>query len=79
MFVGASLLAKNVKDNAFIQSQRGAHEAFASKLAPTGQRELARYAADFCAEHLQFLFDALVTTVYVVDAVDQGVAFSYQG
>ncbi|AZF41043.1 hypothetical protein C4J87_0868 [Pseudomonas sp. R1-43-08] len=29
------MLAKNVNDNAFIQNQRGAHEFFASKLAPT--------------------------------------------
>src|SRR5690606_37132165 len=39
---------------------------------------LAWYAADFRAERLQFFFDALVTTVDVVDAIDQGVAFGDQ-
>ncbi|AVJ21937.1 hypothetical protein CLM72_09345 [Pseudomonas sp. MYb193] len=34
--VGASLLAKNVNDNAGFLSERGAREFFASKLAPTG-------------------------------------------
>ncbi len=34
-FVGASLLAKNVNDNALIQHERGALKFFASKLAPT--------------------------------------------
>ncbi|AZF19752.1 hypothetical protein C4J91_0986 [Pseudomonas sp. R3-52-08] len=29
------MLAKNVNDNGFIQNKRGAHEFFASKLAPT--------------------------------------------
>ncbi|PKH17782.1 hypothetical protein CIB54_20480 [Pseudomonas fluorescens] len=33
--VGASLLAKNVNDNACILNKRGAYEFFASKLAPT--------------------------------------------
>ena len=33
--VGASLLAKNVNDNAFFLDERGALEFFASKLAPT--------------------------------------------
>ena len=33
--VGASLLAKNVNDNAYILNQRGALKFFASKLAPT--------------------------------------------
>ena len=47
--------------------------------SPQLQQELARYAADLGAEHLQFLFDALVTTVDVVDTVDQGVAFGNQG
>ncbi|MDF2795158.1 MAG: hypothetical protein K0S85_2911, partial [Pseudomonas orientalis] len=64
------MLAKNVNDNAFTQGQRGVNEFFASKLAPTEQRGLARYAADFSAKHLQLFFDALVATVYVVDAVD---------
>ncbi|MEX5511015.1 hypothetical protein, partial [Pseudomonas paralactis] len=36
--VGASLLAKNVNDNACLLNQRGACEFFASKLAPTGIR-----------------------------------------
>ncbi len=35
MLVGASLLAKNVNDNAGILNERGACEFFASKLAPT--------------------------------------------
>ncbi|AZE88193.1 hypothetical protein C4J97_1478 [Pseudomonas orientalis] len=35
-FVGASLLAKNVNDNAGFLHERGAYEFFASKLAPTG-------------------------------------------
>ncbi len=34
--VGASLLAKNVNDNACLLNERGACEFFASKLAPTG-------------------------------------------
>jgi hypothetical protein len=34
--VGASLLAMDVNDDAFILSLRGAHESIASKLAPTG-------------------------------------------
>ena len=34
-FVGASLLAKNVNDNACFLDARGVHEFFASKLAPT--------------------------------------------
>ncbi|WP_448125409.1 hypothetical protein [Pseudomonas veronii] len=34
--VGASLLAKNVNDNACILDERGVFEFFASKLAPTG-------------------------------------------
>ncbi len=29
------MLAKNFNDNVFIQNQRGVHEFFASKLAPT--------------------------------------------
>ncbi|SDT92362.1 hypothetical protein SAMN04490197_0961 [Pseudomonas orientalis] len=33
--VGASLLAKNVNDNACFLSERGGCEFFASKLAPT--------------------------------------------
>ncbi|AZE91470.1 hypothetical protein C4J97_4808 [Pseudomonas orientalis] len=33
--VGASLLAKNVNDNACFLNERGACEFFASKLAPT--------------------------------------------
>ncbi|SDU04832.1 hypothetical protein SAMN04490197_2353 [Pseudomonas orientalis] len=33
--VGASLLAKNVNDNACFVNERGACEFFASKLAPT--------------------------------------------
>ncbi|CRN04000.1 hypothetical protein [Pseudomonas sp. 34 E 7] len=33
--VGASLLAKNVNDNACFLNERGAREFFASKLAPT--------------------------------------------
>ncbi|AZE91897.1 hypothetical protein C4J97_5245 [Pseudomonas orientalis] len=33
--VGASLLAKNVNDNARFLNERGACEFFASKLAPT--------------------------------------------
>ncbi|RZI30209.1 hypothetical protein EUX57_18780 [Pseudomonas orientalis] len=33
--VGASLLAKNLNDNARFLNQRGACEFFASKLAPT--------------------------------------------
>ncbi|RFD27099.1 hypothetical protein CER19_19135 [Pseudomonas sp. GL93] len=33
--VGASLLAKNVNDNACFLTKRGAYEFFASKLAPT--------------------------------------------
>ncbi|CAN2976808.1 conserved hypothetical protein [Pseudomonas sp. PM2] len=33
--VGASLLAKNVNDNACLLNERGAFEFFASKLAPT--------------------------------------------
>ncbi|CAN2983393.1 hypothetical protein METHPM2_90067 [Pseudomonas sp. PM2] len=33
--VGASLLAKNVNDNACLLNERGACEFFASKLAPT--------------------------------------------
>jgi len=33
--VGASLLAKNVNDNACFLNKRGACEFFASKLAPT--------------------------------------------
>ncbi|AZE59246.1 hypothetical protein C4K02_0868 [Pseudomonas synxantha] len=36
MIVGASLLAKNVNDNAWTLIARGALEFFASKLAPTG-------------------------------------------
>ncbi len=35
-FVGASLLAKIVNDNAGILNARGALRFFASKLAPTG-------------------------------------------
>ncbi|MFP3518946.1 hypothetical protein SB766_22475, partial [Pseudomonas sp. SIMBA_077] len=35
--VGASLLAKNVNDNAFFLDERGACEFFASKLAPTNE------------------------------------------
>ena len=35
IFVGASLLAKIVNDNASILEERGALEFFASKLAPT--------------------------------------------
>ncbi|CRM53841.1 hypothetical protein [Pseudomonas sp. 31 R 17] len=35
LFVGASLLAKNVNDNAYFLNERGACEFFASKLAPT--------------------------------------------
>ncbi|AZE90528.1 hypothetical protein C4J97_3845 [Pseudomonas orientalis] len=35
MPVGASLLAKNVNDNACFLNERGACEFFASKLAPT--------------------------------------------
>ena len=34
-YVGASLLAKNVNDNAYILNERGACEFFVSKLAPT--------------------------------------------
>ncbi|CAN2973223.1 hypothetical protein METHPM2_2300005 [Pseudomonas sp. PM2] len=34
-FVGASLLAKNVNDNACLLNERGACKFFASKLAPT--------------------------------------------
>ncbi len=34
--VGASLLAKNVKDNAGTLDERGVLRFFASKLAPTG-------------------------------------------
>ncbi len=34
--VGASLLAKNVNDNACFLNKRGAFAFFASKLAPTG-------------------------------------------
>jgi len=34
--VGASLLAKNVNDNARFLNKRGAFAFFASKLAPTG-------------------------------------------
>ncbi|AZF27253.1 hypothetical protein C4J90_3082 [Pseudomonas sp. R2-60-08W] len=34
-FVGASLLAKKVNDNACFLNERGAYESFASKLAPT--------------------------------------------
>ncbi|ASV40516.1 hypothetical protein CI807_04695, partial [Pseudomonas sp. NS1(2017)] len=33
--VGASLLAKNVNDDASILNERGAFKFFASKLAPT--------------------------------------------
>ena len=33
--VGASLLAKNLNDNACLLNERGAYEFFASKLAPT--------------------------------------------
>ncbi|CAH0167783.1 hypothetical protein SRABI111_01112 [Pseudomonas carnis] len=33
--VGASLLAKNVNDNACFLNKRGVCESFASKLAPT--------------------------------------------
>ncbi|MBV2083468.1 hypothetical protein KEM07_27275, partial [Pseudomonas carnis] len=33
--VGASLLAKNLNDNACFLNERGAYEFFASKLAPT--------------------------------------------
>src|SRR3990167_1504902 len=40
---------------------------------------LARHAADLGPEQLQLFLDALVTTVDVVDAVDQGIAFCYQG
>ena len=40
MIVGASLLAKNVNDNACLLSERGAYEFFARKLAPTGMRNL---------------------------------------
>ncbi|SDV07063.1 hypothetical protein SAMN05216202_4244 [Pseudomonas mucidolens] len=35
VFVGASLLAKNLNDNACFLNKRGAYEFFASKLAPT--------------------------------------------
>ncbi|SDV02251.1 hypothetical protein SAMN05216202_3296 [Pseudomonas mucidolens] len=35
LFVGVSLLAKNVNDNACILDKRGVFEFFASKLAPT--------------------------------------------
>ncbi|RFD28115.1 hypothetical protein CER19_14710 [Pseudomonas sp. GL93] len=35
LFVRASLLAKNVNDNACFLDARGVHEFFASKLAPT--------------------------------------------
>ncbi|SDT93359.1 hypothetical protein SAMN04490197_1086 [Pseudomonas orientalis] len=35
LFVGASLLAKNVNDNACFLNEHGACEFFASKLAPT--------------------------------------------
>jgi hypothetical protein len=35
-FVGASLLAKNVNDDADILNVRGAFRFFASRLAPTG-------------------------------------------
>jgi hypothetical protein len=35
-FVGASLLAMVVNDNACLLAERGALESFASKLAPTG-------------------------------------------
>ncbi|AZE88958.1 hypothetical protein C4J97_2257 [Pseudomonas orientalis] len=38
LFVGASLLAKNVNDNACFLNERGACEFFASKLAPTEGR-----------------------------------------
>src|SRR5476651_1889392 len=41
--VGASLLAKNVNDNACEQDTRGALEFFASKLAPTGGADGAGY------------------------------------
>ncbi len=34
--VGASLLAKNINDNAGILDERGVLEFFASELAPTG-------------------------------------------
>ena len=34
-YVGASLLAKNLNDNARFLNERGACEFFASKLAPT--------------------------------------------
>src|SRR5690606_21169186 len=45
---------------------------------PAPSAGLARYATDLRAQHLQFLFDALVATVYVVDAIDQGVALGDQ-
>ncbi|ONH40037.1 hypothetical protein BLL37_30765 [Pseudomonas azotoformans] len=38
--IGASLLAKNVNDNACILDKRGACAVFASKLAPTGRSGL---------------------------------------
>ncbi len=38
LFAGASWLAKNVNDNACFLDARGAHEFFASKLAPTKKR-----------------------------------------
>ncbi|TWS01415.1 hypothetical protein FIV36_25425, partial [Pseudomonas extremaustralis] len=37
-FVGASLLAKNVNDDAYSLNARGALRPFASKLAPTVKR-----------------------------------------
>ena len=39
--VGASLLAKNVNDNACFLNKRGAHGFLASKLAPTLALEFA--------------------------------------
>ncbi|AZF09138.1 hypothetical protein C4J93_0924 [Pseudomonas sp. R2-37-08W] len=44
------MLAKNVNDNAFIQNQRGAHEFFASKLAPThtGLFQIEAVRASIC-------------------------------
>jgi hypothetical protein len=40
--VGASLLAKNVNDNAGVLNERGVDEFFASKLAPT-KKQLFEY------------------------------------
>src|SRR5450830_2178966 len=60
---------------------RKAHSPLSAQAGPHRQKAttLARNAADLGTEHLQLLFDALITTVDVVDAVDQRVAFSGQG